>query len=135
MNRRQSRDRAVVGDIADLSGDRLIITPYSERLFTAAGAEFRVFENPLEESDDSAVIFLERRFRPEEYLPLADRLIIYCWNREYPHDPPPALNLSGYGFRLAAEKEFPGSSHDRITKRIYLSGDKPQRAKRDTQNP
>ncbi len=134
MNRRQSRDRAVVDDIAALSGDRLIITPYSERLFTASGAEFRVFENPLEECDGSAVIFLERRFRPEEYLPLADRVIIYFWNREYPHDPPPELDLAGHGFRLAAEKEFPGRSHDKITKRIYQSGDTAKRAKRSTQN-
>ena len=108
LGRRQSRDRAVTADIASLARDRLIITPYSERLFAAAGAEFRVFENPLEESDGASVIFIERGFRPDKYLPHADRLIIYCWNRDYPRDPVPKLDLAGYGFRLAAETEFAG---------------------------
>ena len=120
MNRRQSRDRAVAEDIAALSRDRLIIKPYSERMFTAVGAEFRTSDHPLDDSDASSVIFLERRFRPEKYLSAADRLIIYCWNRDYPRDPVPKLDLAGYGFRLAGESEFAGRSHERITKRIFV---------------
>ena len=119
MNRRQSRDRTVVEDIAAGAGDRLIITPYSERLFTAIGAEFLVFDDPLEETDKASVIFLERRFDPEIYLPLADRLIIYFWNRDYPRDPPPKLDLAGCGFRLVAQTDFAGKSHEKITKKIY----------------
>ena len=120
MNKRQSRDRAVCADIASEAGGRLIITPYSERLFTAVGAEFLSAADPFAEAGRGDRVFIERNFDPAERLPFAEKLIVYYWNRGYPHDPSPVVIPEEHGFKPAAELEFPGKSHDRITKRIYI---------------
>ena len=120
MNRRQSRDKAVAADIAASARGRLIIAPYSEKLFTAAGAEFLAVPDPFEEARGDDCVFIERGLDPARDLPAADRLVVYFWNRDYPHDPAPPLVPEEFGFRPAAELDFPGKSHEIITKRVYV---------------
>ena len=119
LNRRQSRDKAVCADIASSAHGRLIITPYSEKLFTAVGAEFVSVPDPFEEACADDCVFIERGLDPARDLPAAYRLVIYFWNRDYLHDREPVIVPEDLGFRPVAELEFPGRSHDRITKRIY----------------
>lgn len=48
----------------------------------------------------------------------ADRLVLYRWGRRYPADR--RLDLPPKGWRLEGRTEFPGRSHDMITKEIYI---------------
>ena len=55
---------------------------------------------------------------PEAALERADRLVLYRWGRHYPADR--RLDLPPAGWRLEGQTEFPGRSHDMITKEIYV---------------
>ena len=55
---------------------------------------------------------------PKAALGWADRLVLYRWGRHYPADR--RLDLPPEGWRLEGQTEFPGRSHDMITKEIYV---------------
>ena len=55
---------------------------------------------------------------PKAALERADRLVLYRWGRHYPADR--RLDLPPEGWRLEGQTEFPGRSHDMITKEIYV---------------
>lgn len=46
-------------------------------------------------------------------------VILYQWNRRYPADVYFGLDLAGEGWELEKREEFQGSSHERITKKVY----------------
>ena len=48
----------------------------------------------------------------------ADKLIVYCWNKTYPADR--YFDVNTELFRPVSETEFKGSSHEKITKRMYM---------------
>ena len=58
------------------------------------------------------------RSRDKAALERADRLVLYRWGRHYPADR--RLDLPPAGWRLEGQTEFPGRSHDMITKEIYV---------------
>ena len=116
--RRQSRDRRVVEDILrELGEKRLLVTGFSAPLFDHAGDRIRVSDDPLAAAGREDVCFVEN-------LPLApwaaaiDRLTVYRWNRVYPADMRLDLALES-GWHLVAASDFPGFSHEKITKEIY----------------
>lgn len=111
--RRQSRDIRVLEDIQSSLPGALTIEPFSEKLIQSAGIPFRVA--PPEPGDH---LFLESPPAPE-LLPLATRVVIYRWNRHYPADVRWEADLSQYGFTLTQTTDFPGKSHDNITKEVY----------------
>jgi hypothetical protein len=69
-----------------------------------------------EEMPEDAHFFAEARDL-SELLPRVSTLVIYRWNRHYPADVRFEADLSG--FRLERKDEFPGKSHDIITKEVY----------------
>ena len=94
--RRQSQDRRVREDLLTMAaGGALWMDDYSRRQFT---------EPELQD--------------PEAALERADRLVLYRWGRHYPADR--RLDLPPAGWRLEGQTEFPGRSHDMITKEIYV---------------
>lgn len=116
--RRQSRDRRVVEDILrELGEKRLLVNGFSAPLFERAGDRIRVEDDPLAAAGREDVCFVEN-------LPLApwaaaiERLTVYRWNRVYPADMRLDLALES-GWHLVAASEFPGFSHEKITKEIY----------------
>ena len=111
-NRRQSRDRAVLDDIRVSLPDVLRVDAFSEKFVTAAGIPCAVGE-----PEPGVHFFLENR-RASELLPLAEKIVIYRWNRVYPAD----LRFDGdlRGFTLQSTEEFPGKSHEKITKEVYV---------------
>jgi len=112
--RRQSRDAAVLADMA--AGGMLTIDVFSEKLLAAAGIAYTLAgENPSED----ACFFNEVR-RPEDLLPMAETLVVYRWNRLYPSDVRWDGQPSDYGFNLSETSEFPGKSHEKITKEVYV---------------
>lgn len=116
LGRRLSMDRRVRGDILAQAGGRpLWMDDYSRRQFTEAG-DLRVSRDILAQAGPEDLCFLERQ-PVQPYLDRADRLIVYRWNRRYPADR--RLDLPPEGWRLVSQQDFPGHSHETITKEIY----------------
>ena len=111
-NRRQSRDGAVLEDIRASVSGVLTIDAFSEKLIAAAGIPYVVGE-----PEPGVQFFLENR-KASELLPMAEKIVIYRWNRVYPAD----LRFDGdlSGFTRQSTEEFPGKSHEKITKEVYV---------------
>lgn len=115
--RRVSRDRRQQEDLLTLCGNRrLWMGGCSAPLFAWAEGRVTVDEDFLEKAGPGEVCFVEDR----ALAPAADRIeavVLYHWNRTYPADVRLDLDLSG--FQLAERTEFPGVSHERITRELY----------------
>lgn len=117
-HRRQSRDRLLIEDIVHTIGkSRIFIDSYSETLFENAHCNYVVSSDPLDDSETSDYCFIENRHL-SNYINKIDKLIIYRWNRTYPHDFEFDIVLSKSNFKLESIDNFHGSSHE-ITKEIY----------------
>ena len=117
-HRRQSRDRAVIQDILEnLRDKQLWIRPISQVLFQDAKTCVRVEEHFLEQAGCEDVCFVEDML----LAPYADKIqsmVVYRWNRHYPADVSLDIDLH-QGWRLVSQTEFPGYSHEKITKEVY----------------
>lgn len=112
--RRQSRDAAVLSDMAARLEGALTIAPHSERLIRGAQIPYQLLEAGM-----TCDLFLED-VPTEEQLSCADRLVIYRWNRHYPADITWETDPDSLGFRLETAGEFPGKSHERIGWEVYV---------------
>lgn len=117
-HRRQSRDRTVLEDIfQNLEERQLLIRPFSLSLFREYGDQVQVEEALLENAGLKAHCFVED-------LPLApwkdkiQSITVYRWNRHYPADVSLDLDLKTE-WRLVSRRDFPGHSHETITKEVY----------------
>ncbi len=116
--RRQSRDSAVCEDILAMLGTALLYTDScSFRLFDRYGDD-RVIcsDNPAASAGREDFCFAEDMDMTAAAA-RSDMLIIYCWNRTYPADR--YFDADKELFRLVSETDFKGSSHEKITKRVY----------------
>lgn len=118
-HRRQSQDRAQRKDLlAFCAGRRLWIAPYSAPLF-GEREEVRVDEEFLTKAEAGEICFVEDR-------PIAsaaeriEAVVVYDWDRAYPADVHLDLDPAAAGFTLTEEREFPGTSHEKIIRRVYV---------------
>lgn len=110
--RRQSRDAAVLEDIRSRLEGPLLIHPFSEKLIRQAEIPYVL---PPEAAGD---LFLEE-VPSEEILALTKKLVIYRWNRHYPADVRWEPDFAALGFVLKEAVDFPGTSHEKITREVY----------------
>lgn len=116
--RRQSQDRAQREDLLQFCGGRrLWIAPYSAPLFgERAGIE--VDEALLTKAAEGEVCFVEN----QPIAPAAERIeamVLYDWDRAYPADVHLDFDPAAAGFTLKEERTFPGTSHEKIIRKIY----------------
>ena len=112
-HRRLSRDRAQQEDLLTLAGGApMWVRPCSAALFSWAGDQVRAAEELP--AAPGALSFLEDCLPP---LGQVEELILYRWNRTYPADIHFDWDLSL--FTLTDRREFPGTSHETITREIY----------------
>lgn len=111
--RRQSRDAALLEDIRSRLTGKLLIEPFSEKLISQAGIDYVL---PPETAED---FFLEN-VPAEEVLSDCGKVVIYRWNRHYPADVRWEPDLPQRGFTLAETGDFPGKSHEKITREVYV---------------
>lgn len=120
--RRLSRDRAQREDLLALCGaGRLWMNGFSAPLFAGLEDRIAVDENFLTLAGPGEVCFVEDR----PLGPVRDRLeavVVYRWNRAYPADVHLDLDLAEAGLSLAERREFPGTSHETITREQYRRG-------------
>ena len=112
-NRRQSRDRVVTADMAASAVGRLVMTPYTAKLFEEYADRITVAEQPLAVAADGDTCVWE--FPPPEGI-TPDKVTVYRWNRLYPADGYFALPS---GLTLQSRTHFEGYSHERITKEVW----------------
>jgi len=110
--RRQSRDAAVLADIQSRITGKLLIEPFSEKLIQAAEIPYVL---PPETAED----YFAEDVPSEDILAQTEKLIIYRWNRHYPADVRWNPDFSAMGFSLQESTEFPGTSHEKITREVY----------------
>ena len=111
--RRQSRDSAVLEDIRSQCTGRLLIAPFYEKLIQEAGIPYVL---PPEKAGD----FFAEEVPSEELLEQTKKIVIYRWNRHYPADIRWEPDLAAMGFVLKETAEFPGTSHEKITREVYV---------------
>ena len=110
--RRQSRDAAVLADIRSRITGKLLIAPDSEKLVREA-------EIPWVLPPETAEDFFAEDVPSEEILAKTEMIVIYRWNRHYPADVRWEPDLENLGFSLRETSEFPGKSHEIITREVY----------------
>ena len=117
--RRQSRDSAVCADVLRSSLEApLHMTEYSRKLFAPADGNIICSEDPLARAGKGEHCFAES-------LPLApfldrmESITVYRWNRSYPSDEKLDFDPIAAGFSVSSTVEFPGTSHENITKEVY----------------
>lgn len=120
--RRQSRDRAVRADLLAMAAGRpLWMSPASRRQFTEPEAAERIIADAafLSKAAAGALCFVEDQpARP--WLEKTEGFILYHWNRVYPADLSLDVQPLSEGFRLVETRDFPGYSHEKITKEVYV---------------
>lgn len=111
-NRRQSRDRVLIENVLEYcKGEKLYTNEYSSKLFP---------ENSVEIIEDTKEIingycFAENFTVNEDDI---EEIIVYKWNRVYPADV--HFNIDLDNWNLTETVDFEGSSHDKITREIYV---------------
>lgn len=118
FGRRQSMDSLLRQDLLNLTcGSRLWMNSYSAGQFTEP-AGILVDEQFLLKAAEDDWCFVENA----DLTAVADRvtgLAIYRWNRLYPSDRKFPEELIRNRMNLVQTREFPGSSHERITLEVY----------------
>lgn len=115
-HRRLSRDRYLYEDVIhDFGSENIVIKPQSAGLFAAW--------------DVSCIDDLPRGdIKPYQWIEDDDlaafqndisEVVVYYWHRIYPSDLKIALDFQDGSWKKIAEKEFPGYSHDKISRAIY----------------
>ena len=117
--RRQSRDRAVRADLlAEVGEACLWVSGATARQFPAEEqSRLCVDESFLEKAGPGEPCFVEDR-SVAPFAGRVERVVLYRWGRAYPADLYWDLSLEGW--TLARREEFPGSSHEIITKEVYI---------------
>ena len=117
--RRQSRDRALIRDLVETANGKIYVSDYSRSLFDEYKDRVIVAEDPLAQCHDGGCCFVEMA----ELMPYIDdisTLIVYNWNRHYPADKTLDIDIKSSIFTLVSSTEFVGSSHEKVTKEIYI---------------
>lgn len=110
--RRQSRDRVLIENILELCKDeQLYANEYSAKLFPENSV--KICEKP--EDIENGYFFAENIFPNEENY---EEIIVYKWNRVYPADVYFSILLEKWS--LTETIDFEGSSHEKITREIYV---------------
>ena len=109
-HRRQSRDSAVLEDLRSQLRGSLLIDPFSEKLIREA-------EIPYVLPPETAADFFAENVPTEEILAQTTKLVVYRWNRHYPADV--TWDPAAMGFVLTETVDFPGTSHEKITREVY----------------
>lgn len=117
-NRRQSRDSAVVDDMLSCDESPLYISEFSKALFAGKNRVVTV-KTVLEECPENGRCFAENEDLGV-FLDKISELVIYRWNRNYPFDTVLSVSPKNEGFTLCESKDFVGSSHEKITKEVWI---------------
>ncbi|MDO4502651.1 MAG: ribonuclease Z [Coriobacteriia bacterium] len=115
-DRRVSKDAKLREELlrcASESEGALWVRPYSLDQFDQAAV--RVADVPWREAAPEDIVFVEDV--DPAIISGVTEVIRFRWNRKYPSDLKSTFDLGGY--ELVEAADFPGSSHERITKEVW----------------
>lgn len=119
--RRQSRDRAVVEDMITVSkGKVLYMKEYSYKLFLDMEADNVVVISDFPQQAKKGEYCFVEDCSLAVHNEKIEKLILYRWNRKYPADFYFDIALNK-GWHLTETEDLMGTSHEKITKEIYLN--------------
>lgn len=118
--RRQSQDKVLRADIKDLvKTENLYMNNYSYKLYKDIdNGNIKVFEDFLDQCNETDFCLVEDKSLCD-YINKINTIAVYNWNRTYPADFHLDIDLNGDSWELINESDFVGSSHEKITKKIY----------------
>lgn len=118
--RRQSQDKVLRADIKELTKDKnIFMNNYSYKLFKDMdNGNIKVCEDFLDQCKDNNFCLVEDKLL-SNYMNKINTMIVYSWNRIYPADLHFDIDLKNKSWELIHEQDFEGSSHEKITKKIY----------------
>ena len=115
--RRQSQDKIQAEKMLELVADgKLFVNEYTAKLFKELPQNLIVCTDPISQAKEDDYCFIENISLQNI---VANKIIIYRWNRAYPSDkkfPQELLN----GKKLVSTCDFMGNSHEKITQEVYL---------------
>lgn len=117
-HRRQSRDAAVLADIRSRVTGELLVDPMSRVLMAQAEIPCCIALPDWDQPMPGVHYFVEDR-QPGDWVGAAETVVLYRWNRHYPADRWFNIDLQAMGFHLAETMDFPGTSHETITREVY----------------
>lgn len=111
--RRQSRDKILIENLLEYcKGKKLYINEFSAKLFPENSVI--ISADPPKDAENG-YCFAENFFVNEE---IVEEIVVYKWNRVYPADT--YFNISLQNWNLSESMDFEGSSHEKITREIYV---------------
>jgi len=117
--RRQSKDSLLRENMLDLChGKPLWMNPYSASQFPELPSNIRVSEDFLSLAGEGEYCFVENA-DISTMAHKAERFVIYRWNRHYPSDTQFPIHLFSSRWHQVSTSDFPGSSHERISREVY----------------
>ena len=118
--RRLSMDRVVRERILEMSKDsRLWMNHYSYQQYEQYEAgQINVCEEFLNEAVPGDYCLTED-IHVGEFAPWVEKVILFKWNRSYPHDLDLDIDLTDPTWRLVSREDFPGNSHEKLTMEVY----------------
>lgn len=120
--RRQSQDRLLRQDLlAEAAGRPVWMSAYSYKLFSPAPENIRAAEDFFTRAGKGELCFFEDA-DPAPWLAKAEQVILYRWNRTYPADR--YFSMPPEGWTLERREDFPGSSHEKISKEVLVRSEK-----------
>lgn len=122
-NRRQSRDKILLSRILEIAKDeKLWITKFSRDMFDIIENKNIIIDDKcIDNAAENDYCFIEN-VDISTIIEKVNKIILYNWNRNYPADK--YFNISLENWVISSEDEFTGSSHERITEKIYIRRDK-----------
>ena len=116
-NRRQSRDKEVIDRIVEIiQGSKLWLNDYSKSLFDQVIIPLAVDDDFLQKAGYGEFCFAENADIAQYTLKI-EKIYLFRWNRHYPADIYFPVDLIDY--KLIAQSEFMGNSHEKITLEVY----------------
>ena len=122
-NRRQSRDKVLINHILEMTKDKTLwITGFSQDMFDVVDNKQIIIDNEFYEKADKEDFCFVENMDVNTLIDKVDKIVIYNWNRHYPANL--YFDISLDNWVVTFENEFIGSSHTRITEKIYVRGNR-----------
>ena len=117
--KRLSKDGVLTAEFIESAGEAPVCASIFSKILFAKYPNVKLCENLFDEAEDGSFCFVEN-LHLVPYLNMIDTLVIYRWNRFYNSDFKLDIDPKECGYKLRSATEFGGSSHDKITKEVYV---------------
>lgn len=119
-NRRQSQDKNLRKNIKELIKNSILhMNNYSYNLYKDIDVNNIIVSDNFLDDFNKNDYYLVENTPLVPYYDKIDQIIIYRWNRDYPHDFCFDENFLNDNFKLIETISFKGTSHDIITRDIF----------------